>query len=410
VATLCTIFYLADPVIFLYSYSGITETLATFLLLCLFFIITWRNEKKWKWLLVGVVSGLAYLARTQFILLILLMILYVWITTPKARRFLATVLFLVGLLLPLTPWMVRNVRITGDPLFSFTTSRNLVLDAIEGHSDLEMQLHAPVELSTILTQNGKEILEKFFRNVFENFFSSLYWANSFRRMLVIFPLFFFLGLLGKSNASSRHYYNLKWSTLALILGTFLIISLTVYSVRSFTMFRPLILIIGINEIILVLDRSTRSNTIRTIGVVLLILVGVLQLGTEVAAHKYSPPAQSKFDQITHEYLMRKTAEDSIIASDISERISAFTQHRTLRLPADPVELLEINQTYLKIDYVLFGKDLVTDNSTNIDEPGYHETYGDHVTFVTTPAFLDIYTFEDNLPNGSLLYVRKDLGW
>ena len=35
VAIVSTIFYAADPVIFLYSYSGMTETLATFLLLCL---------------------------------------------------------------------------------------------------------------------------------------------------------------------------------------------------------------------------------------------------------------------------------------------------------------------------------------------------------------------------------------
>ena len=53
VAIVSTIFYAADPVIFLYGYSGMTETLATFLLLCLLFVFTWDDEKRWKWLLAG---------------------------------------------------------------------------------------------------------------------------------------------------------------------------------------------------------------------------------------------------------------------------------------------------------------------------------------------------------------------
>ncbi|MCK4827107.1 glycosyltransferase family 39 protein, partial [bacterium] len=189
VAIVSTIFYAADPVIFLYGYSGMTETLATFLLLCLLFVLAWDREKPWKWLLVGALSGLTYLARTQFIILIPLVLIYAWITTSKPRRYSAPILVLAGLIVVLTPWMVRNYRITGDPLFSFTTSRNLVLDAIDEPSDLEMQLHAPVDLFTILGQTGGAIFQKFFRNVAANILSITYWANSYRGMYIIFPLF-----------------------------------------------------------------------------------------------------------------------------------------------------------------------------------------------------------------------------
>lgn len=408
VAIVSTIFYAADPVIFLYGYSGMTETLATFLLLCLLFVLTWDEEKQWKWLLTGGLIGLTYLARTQFIILIPLVLIYAWITTSKLRRYAAPILVLAGLLVMLTPWMVRNYRITGDPLFSFTTSRNLVLDAIDEPSDMEMQLHAPVDLITILGQTGGAILQKFIRNVAANIFSISYWANSYRGMYIIFPLFFFVGLVRRDDDASYQYRIIKWFTAILIISTFLVISLTVYSVRSYMMFRPMILIISVNEIVRLLDQYSRSQVFRIAGVLTLILLGLLQLGSEVLAHNSSPPVQSDFDLRTYKILMDKTDEEMLIASDISERISALIERRSLRLPSDPMELLEINQTYLPVDYLLLSKDLVRGNLSNKNEPGYHETYDDYVTFVTTPEFLDVFAHESQLPNGAVLFIRKDL--
>jgi len=408
VAIVSTIFYAADPVIFLYGYSGMTETLATFLLLCLLFVFTWDDEKRWKWLLAGALIGLTYLARTQFVILVPLVLIFAWLTISKPRRFSASLLLLAGLLIVLTPWMVRNYRITGDPLFSFTTSRNLVLDAIEEPSDLEMQLHAPVDLFTILGQTGIAILQKFFRNVAENVFSIAYWANSFRGMYIIFPIFFLVGLVRRDKDASYQYRIFKWFTAILIVSTFLTVSLTVYSVRSFMMFRPLILIVSINEIVRLLDQYLRSQALRVAGVVTLILLGLLQLGLGVLAHNNSPSVQSEFDLKAYETLIDQTDKETLIASDISERISAFTERRTLRLPSNPAELLEINRTYLPIDYLLLSKDLVRGDLSNQDEQGYHETYDEYIDFVTAPEFLQIYAFDERLPNGAELFVRKDL--
>ena len=408
VAIVCTIFYAADPVIFLYGYSGMTETLATFLLLCILLVLTWDKKKQWKWVIVGVLCGLTYLARTQFAILIPLILIYAWIVTSKPQRISAVLLVLVGGLVVLIPWMVRNYGITGDPLFSFTTSRNLVLDAIDEPSDLEMQLHAPVDLFTILGQIGGAIFLKFVRNVAANIFSLAYWVNSFRGMYLIFPLFFIVGLVRRDEHASEQYKKFKWLTVILILSTFLVISLTVYSVRSFMMFRPLILIISINEILRLFDQYLRSQTLRTSGFVTLILLGLLQLGAGVRAHNNSPPALSEFDLRTYKLLANQTSEESLIAADISERISAHIERRTLRLPSNPAELLEINRTYLPVDYLLLSKDLVRGQLSNKDETGYHETYDEYVSFVITPEFLEVFAYEGKLPNGAVLYVRKDL--
>jgi 4-amino-4-deoxy-L-arabinose transferase-like glycosyltransferase len=408
VAILSTVFYVADPVIFLYGYSGMTETLATFLLLLIFAVGFLGEMKAWKWVLLGILSGLAYLARTQFVILIPLVFVFAWIRTAKPQRTRVTSLVLTGLLLPMLPWFVRNLRVAGDPTFSFTTTRNIILDAIPGHSDLEMQLHAPVDLITVLGQYGRQIGAKVLGNVSTNVLSPRYWANSFRRMYIIFPLFAILSLFRGRKPVSERYNQFKWSVVLLILGTFLLISLTVYSVRSYVMFRPLILILGTNEILLILDRLVSSSTLRSLGMAALVLLGAWQFSSDVIAHRSSAPVQSTFDQKTYRFLKQNTKANEVIATDISEQISLFTERRTLRLPADPAELLEINRDYLPIDYVLLSRDLLARNPGGDEESGYHETYEDYLNFVDSPEFLGVYQMDEKLPNGAMLFKKMGI--
>jgi 4-amino-4-deoxy-L-arabinose transferase-like glycosyltransferase len=406
VATLSTVFLVADPVVFLYSYSGMTETLATFLLLSFFAVALVGQPRTWRWPFLGLVSVLAYLARTQFIILIPLGLLLVWINSPKGKRTSSLLLFAVGLLLLLIPWSLRNLQVAGDPLFSFTTTRNLVLDAVPGHSDLEMQLHAPVDLSTVLSTYGGAIAAKLFRNMVANFLSPLYWANTFRRMFILLPLFAFVGFFGPFDRAQKRYNLLKWSTLGLIVATFAVISLTVYSVRSYVMFRPLLLIVGGYALLGLLDRTFQPGGLRSLLYGLLILVAGYQLASAALDHKNSLPPFSQFDQRSYEFITRQTGEDALIASDISEQISLFAGRRTLRLPAEPAELLSIDRDYIAVDFVLLSKDLSSGGSIEDDDPGYHETYQDYVAFTSSPEFLERYRLEEHLPNGSVLYQRN----
>jgi 4-amino-4-deoxy-L-arabinose transferase-like glycosyltransferase len=410
VALASTLLYIGDPVIILYSYSGMTETLATFLLLGLFVVAYWGDSNPWKWGLIGLLSSLAYLARAQFVILFPLILLYVWIKAPKSARITALVFVLAGLLLALGPWLLRNVSITGDPLFSFTNSRNLVLDAIPGHSDLEMQLHAPVDLFIILRQMGGPILSKFIRNTSGNLFSFAYWTNSFRGPFLFLLLFFFITLVNRQVPFHRDFKDLKWSTLVLILSSFLVISLTVYSVRSYLMFRPLIFLVSIGGIELLLQRFSRSTQLLRLSMGLLTGLAVFQLGAAITAHQHLAARESAFDRKAYEILKNELhiTRKTVIASDISERISSNVGSRTLRLPSNPAELLEIDQNYLPVDYVLLSKELLADSLAVEGETNYHETYGDYINFIDSPDFRQAFPDERRLPNGSLLFKSKDL--
>ena len=408
-AAICTVFYAADPVMLLYSYSGMTETLATFLLLCLCALAFLGESRPWKWFLLGLVSGLAYLSRAQFAILAPLVILYALFTPSQTSRLSArfdqVMLVLAGLLAPLLPWLGRNWAITGDPFFSFTTSRNLLLDAIPSPSDLEMQLHAPVSSAIVLSQYSGAILVKVWRNVSENVLSMAYWANTFRQMVIVFPLLAFSALVRKSQGTKTGLILFKWSVVVLILATFFLVSLTVYSVRSYLVFRPLILILAASEIVRLLESALRSPALRKVIIILILVMGVVRLGQLAVEHRNRPSLYSFFEYRTYQMLTREFDPHSLVASDISEQLSLYTGRRTLRLPADPQELLAINQEYLPVDYVLISKDLWTGSSA-VDEPNYHETYQDYLPFIESTEFLSAYNFDTRLPNGAILFIRK----
>ena len=406
VALASAVFFAADPVVSLYSYSGMTETLGTFLVVAMIAVALYPASKNWHWFLVGVLAGLAYLARAQFAILLPLSMLYAWLAAPRDSRIAAVSSVLVGLLLPLVPWFARNLRLTGDATFSFTTTRNLVLGAVPGHSDLEMQLHAPVELGSVLRVYGAGIARKFFENISSDFLSPAYWANSFRGMSFLFPVFFFAALLDRDLARSPLARRFKWILLVLILATFLVISLTVYSVRYYLVFRPLILVLAFVEIDRLLQRLNGRWKIGAPVMAAILLAGLVQLGWNGMEHRSSPPPESSFDQKAYQILERKAGPQILFASDTPEKLSYVAGVRSLPLPADPQELLEINAHYLPIDYVLLSKELWTGEFGAEDEFNYHETYAAYIRFKDSPAFLEIYALEERLPNGALLYARR----
>jgi 4-amino-4-deoxy-L-arabinose transferase-like glycosyltransferase len=403
-AAAAVIFYAADPEILLYSYSGMTETLAIFLLLALFVFAFGLESKPLKWGLLGATAALAYLARAQFLILLPWVLLSPWLTGTKSRKVSSALFALAGMLILLLPWMVRNYTLTGDPLFSFNTSRNLVKGTLPGQVDLELRFHAPVEVDQVVGQYREVIVQKFTGNL-KNFFSAAYWGNNFRGMLVLFPGLFFFSLVRRENRGE--YDRLKWNAALLFLLTFVLISLTVDSVRYYLLFRPLILAIAFSELYFFFLRRFGSPSFRTSGFILLILgIGVTQLALNVYRHTTLPPVQSRFALSTYETLRDRTSRETLIASDISERISLFTGTRTLRLPADPHELLEINQDYLPVDYVLFSRELSRAGRAeegSEDEAGLYQGYLD---FVNAPEFLEQFSFDEKLPNGELLFKRK----
>jgi len=110
----------------LYAFYGAPVFYAGFLLMTvltvtMFLLVAWQairaaaNPTPWQWLLLGVVTGLAGLARGNIMLLLLtLPLLLWWRPDTTGRRLRPVLLFVVGLLGMVLPVTVRNVIVAQD--------------------------------------------------------------------------------------------------------------------------------------------------------------------------------------------------------------------------------------------------------------------------------------------------------
>lgn len=404
-AVLCTIFFASHSLIFESSYNGLSESLATFLLLSLFLIAFSGQLSMWRCSAMGILSGLCYLARTQLIATLLLVLLFIWITKQKKARFHSIVSFIIGFLLISGPWFVRNVVTVGKPIFSFVNTRALVLGTIQKksdlenqlvHTDLEMQLEAPVETSEIVKKYGPAIAKKVFNNILA-LFSLKFWSQDFPSE-GIFLLFLFAASIYRRHSGNKSYDFYRYGIILLFFFSFMIISLLDHIDRLYIPLIPLIYIAGINEI-LVLFSNLRFSFLRKFKHVVfygMLLFGLFRLYNVTMIHKHSPSRISTTEKKSYEFIRQLTARDTIIVSNTSHRIALYAGCRTIRSPVFPVDLLKINDSYLPIDFVLINRRMARNYQ-----------YSNYDKFIKSDAFSKKFRFVKVLPDGSLLFRRLE---
>jgi 4-amino-4-deoxy-L-arabinose transferase-like glycosyltransferase len=409
VAFLSSVFYLAGKSFWLSSYNGMSESLAIFLVLLLFYLIFCCTSNAWQWLLVGIVCGLVFLTRTQLVFLLPFAIMFAWIKSSvfPVRNI---ALVILGMLIVTAPWAARNSLLTGDPLFSFSTSRNLVLGTSEVHSDLEMQLHAPVQMDVILGTYGASILTKVLHNLWPRILSPSNVVGSPIYAVVVGIAILLSFLPGRTDGTyGRDYALFKWGTLAIIVVNFLIVSFAFSKERFFLAFHPLISIIGFKEVCRIPQRFGLNRIPYFRTALALILLGgcVFYLLRTVQGFIPSRSAQSrKADQRICDALSNITGKKSVIASDVSFKLTLYNGNPTVRLPAFPEQLLEINNKYITIDYVLLSAPIVQTKPLG-EAPSLFEKYSSYGNFINTRAFTEMYQCVARLPDGSTLYSRID---
>jgi 4-amino-4-deoxy-L-arabinose transferase-like glycosyltransferase len=360
---------------------------------------------KYKCLLMGILCGLAYLARTQLVFLPPLAVLYIWISIKKERKLFNILLLLFAFLFVVSPWFVRNTLITGKPAFSFLNSRAFVWDIslplsdLEKqltHDDLEMPLEAPVETSEVLKEYGPAIAEKIWRNLLV-FFSSKFWADNFVAEGV-FLFFLFASIVYRRRSGNSSYVIFRYSVVILILCFFLISCIVKHVTRYYIPLQPFICIVGVNEILMLIrDLGLRhAKKLQLATFCCLLLFGSVGFYNSVMRHKNRPPSVSVAEKKSYEFIKAVASRGTIVASNVSYRISLYAGCRTVRLPVFPVDLLKINDSYLPIDYVLINRRIAA---------SYKYKYANYGEFIKSEAFLKRFKFMKVLADGSILFKR-----
>jgi len=402
-AVVAVVVYVSDRFVAISSYNGMTESLAAFLLLCLLLLYFSGKLSIAKCFLVGITCGLGYLARSQFVSVIPTGILLVWLGLEKKDVARGFVLLLVGFLIAAGPWFIRNAALTGNPCFSFFNSRRMVLQIRPVHSDIEMQLDGPVGTMDAFSEYGAAVVRKVLRNI-SKIFSFTFWAYSFSSASP-FLFLFFASCIYDRNPTGKSYALFRGVTALLILCNFLLVCLVLHDIRFWVYLRPLVYIIGINEALRLFGRF-RLRYARQLNLIVfcgLLLFGVFRFYSVAAAHKNRPSPVSPPEGRSYEFIKRTVRPDTLVACDAAYKVALYACCRSVRLPAFPGEILEINDEYIPIDYVLISPSVFRHRPPNT--PSLYETYADYADFVKSEEFRKEFKLVRILPDGSALFKR-----
>ncbi|MHC4941520.1 MAG: ArnT family glycosyltransferase [Planctomycetota bacterium] len=395
IALISTFFYAVNPEVFVGSYNGMTESWTTCFLLLLLLLVLNEHLGKRRCILAGIVCGLIYLTRSQFITLFPLMILLFWLKAPKNKRIFSIALLFLGFLVAAGPWFARNFMVAGSPVFSFSNTRNLTIGTLPDHPDLEYQLDAPYETSVILEQYGTAIAEKFIKNL-QFLVHPDYWSISFSQDAFLL-LCLLISFLFRLHSKKKSYIHFRDFTFILIICTCLLTCLAIHQKRFFAPMLPLMYVIGFHEAFLLLDKE-RPAFLKWLkyAVYLGLIALVVYRSVELTEIHQKPTSQYQEAQSTsYEYLKPWVDRDTVVAASTSYILSVKTGCRSIRLPAYPEDLLKIDEEYIEVDFVLIS------NWSFKMFPVYYD-------FVESVEFTDKFTLLQELPYKSKLYVKSTL--
>jgi len=401
-AVAVSLLFIADPYVRERSYDGMSEPLAALLLFGALLAAFHPAARRWSWVAAGALAGLAYLARPQFAFVAPLLVVFAGVTSPHGRRWRSAALVAGTAIVVTLPWLVRNSFVAGDPLFSFSDSRNLVLAGLPVDSDLDVQLHAPVAKGAVLRQYGETILKKWRQNLTSNAFSVPFWDERLNGALLPIYLLFLVALSRRAGPGESAGGRYKWLVLALLVANLIVTSVLLPLPRFYWMFRPLVLIAATRELIRFGEERLRWRWVRTAALVLLIAVVAYPLRSGTTP---PPPALTADFASALESLRSAAPPNAVVASDRSYQVAMLTDRRSLRLPAHPQELLDIDGRYLRIDYVLLSGELLSRGSRRPRESMY-ATYADYPTFTLSPAFTARFEVQHTLGDGSVVFRHR----
>ncbi len=408
-ASIAVIFFSASPLIYRSAYDGMTESQAIFFTVAAASILLSNMKFAYKWIAVGVMCGLAFLTRTQIVYLLPLAALMPFVSQWKTKKMLAVTTLIISFGLTISPWMLRNLAITDDPFFSFSNTRNFVVDAPEhpGFSDIDMMLHAPTERAEVFSQYGEQIFDKIRSNFFPEVISPAYWLTAFGVMSPFFILSLLsLPLLRKKDNDDKLLYLIIF-TLMSIVFIFIISCVALHTPRHYVYAYPFITITG-----LITLKSIASTYIPKLAVryTNIFMTGLMAVGLAaflyVAQYYYSYPPSKIAHVPYYRELSSLVDEDQVVASDNSHMVSLYAQRHAIRLPIIPADLLEINEKYIPIDYVIFSDLSLYRKKNPMEKPSIYGDYTVYRDFINAPEFKSHFQLRSRQPGVFTIYERN----
>jgi len=396
-AMLGTVFLVGDPRIWRDSYNGMTESLAILLQFCFFSIVFQRSPlagRRLPWILLGVVCGLAFLVRTQSAVLVPLGISLIF-TVPDIRRRLSCLIAFSGAVAATVgPWFARNYLVTGNPMFAFTNTRNLLAKTLH-HSQIDLELDAPVDLTTVLTSYGNEIATKMWSQIWPNVVNPSFWVQALGWYAVAYLAAAVFGRFSRTDHVGSNLFPFFERIVPVLIGmNFLVVSMIYHRQRYYDPLIPLIIIVLAIRVPRLLEQGISSfraggGPLRTAIFSVLMLIGGVRAAATYVDHVRQPGIPD-VDIESYNLICTLVEDDDLVASDLSAQITLFCGVRTLRLPRDLQDLLLVDELYIPIDLIVVGRRLREESVRSSLSSG---------------QFVDRFEQLPELPNGAAVFRK-----
>ena len=280
-------------------------------------------------------------------------------------------------------------------MFAFTNTRNLLARTLH-HSRIDLELDAPVDLTTVLTSYGNEIAAKIWSQIWPNLVNPSFWAEVLGWYAVAYLAAVVLGRFSrKSHSGTALFPFFEWTVPVLIGLNFLVVSMIYHRQRYYDPLLPLIIIVLVIRVPRLLEKGItrfwpRGGPSRTaIFVVLMLIAGVRAAGTYV--DHVRQPGLPEVDIESYNVICALVEDDDLVASDLSAQITLFCGVRTLRLPRGLQDLLVVDDRYIPIDLIVVGR--------RFREASVR-------SFLSSGQFVDRFERLPDLPNGAAVFRNR----
>jgi phosphate starvation-inducible membrane PsiE len=377
-----------------------SEALGAFLTLSIALLAASPSLRSAHWIAMGALCGTAILARMQLSALLLPVAWLVWTGVPRQRRGAALGTVLLSVVAILAPWCIRNYLLVGEPLFSFSTTRVLLLGAVPELGDVEKVLHVPVDTLEVAQLYAAEIASKFLGHLLPRLPLPIWWVGK-----PLYGVFLCLAAGAAVYLKRRQRLPALLSRFVLFVLFYAFMNLLVVSFhfdapRFFVTVQPLVAAAFAATLSRVLHDhfSSRPRCAMAWAVAITILCVCLSLLSSAQdTHRPGPPEPAPY----HEFA-RGLDPNTVVASDLSYLFSLHAGTLALRLPLRPAELLEIHREYLPIDFVVLSGDALDPSKGR----GLFGSYAAYAAFIDTPEFRGAFRPADPFPDGSLVFRRR----
>ena len=353
--TACFLYILNLPLLYM-SISGMTENLASVLLTVIMSMAVLGCSQKRGWpyfLLLGLLFGLAVLNRTNSLVFlpILLLLIFVW-QGRKARRFLCAGSIIVGALVVMTPWMVRDTVVAGRPLFSLTVERNLSNRLVEGDIDPFYNLHNRPFMEIVKSEPGR-VIRKYTSNLHTG-------IRGYRTHIELLIPFFLIGLVVTRGVDAKR---VRLMFLALGVVQYLVLCFGIPVFRFFFPFMPLLLIFCSRGLEWFFFEVRWNKLVKTAhDPVLIGRIGLAVFWIAYLAIYAGGFIRLSGDWQQHQQEHKEEAaivdslvpKGDVIVTNTPPYFEWYHQRPSLYIPGDFSELREIDDKYIHFNYIFLS--------------------------------------------------------